>query len=165
MKKLIALMLCLVLALSMSVTAFAEGEQTGTTTITAEVPEASYIIHIPADMTLEYGNSDSLLMGDLYVSDFVHVPVDSSVGVPAVYCHLTVTSLKKGTESIPVTYYMYNSINGTETGEEITDSDGWGYHLPENAKITFKCAVKQENWTSAAPGTYKATITFDFKIL
>ena len=41
MKKLLTFILALVIVMSLSVTAFAEGEQSGTTTVTANIPNAA----------------------------------------------------------------------------------------------------------------------------
>ena len=56
MKKILSLVLVVAMMMSMTVTAFAAvGDQSGTSTLTAVVPEPEYTIHIPANMTLEYG--------------------------------------------------------------------------------------------------------------
>ena len=158
MKKLIALMLCLVLALSMSVTAFAEGEQTGTTTISAEVPEASYTIHIPADTTLEYGNtSEQTIGGSLYVSDVTNVNT-------RIICNATGSALKNGSNYIPIVYLSKNNQQSTWNTYTVSgESENlFGIELyPDLRTIEFK--VRVDNWT-AAPGTYTATMTFNFSI-
>lgn len=152
MKKLIALMLGLVLILSMSTTAFAAGEQTGTTTITAEVPEPTYTMIIPADMTLEYGNTEAQKIGDFCVSNIVGI-TDRYV-----MCHISVTDLTSAVGTIPVIY----TVDGREVDELFADFSVYDYTIPgyENhslyAKVTY--------WDSAAPGTYTATITFNFSI-
>ena len=81
MKKFLSFVLVLVMVMSLSVTAFAEGEQSGTTTLTVEVPNPSYTIHIPANTTLEYGNTELQEFGIVSVSDvantrFVDVAVN-----------------------------------------------------------------------------------------
>lgn len=59
MKKFLTFVLALAMVCSLSVTAFAA--ETGTTTLTANIPNAaepSFTLHIPADTTLTYGNTD-----------------------------------------------------------------------------------------------------------
>ena len=81
MKKILSLVLVVVMLMSMTVTAFAAGEQSGTSKVNAVVPEPvpEYTIHIPADMTLEYGNTDYQAIGKVYVSDVKNVAEGSRV--------------------------------------------------------------------------------------
>ena len=76
MKKILSLVLVIVMMMSMTVTAFAAGEQSGTSKVNAVVPEPvpEYTIHIPADMTLEYGNGERQLVGEVSVTDVKNVP-------------------------------------------------------------------------------------------
>ena len=161
MKKLTALLLVLVLICSLSVTAFAAGEQTGTTTISVTVPEASYTIHIPADMTLEYGNTEIQDIGTIYVSD-VENPTGSIKVVVKSSGDLTNES-----NSIPVVYYFNGeqesySFELPSTGGAAlvyTDkADGSSYYT------TLKVGAKVPDWT-AEPGTYTATLTFAFSFV
>ena len=69
MKKMIALMLSLVLVLGMSAAVYADEEPTASMTLTAEIPAPTYTIHIPADYTLEYGNTEKQEIGAVYVTD------------------------------------------------------------------------------------------------
>ena len=152
MKKLIALMLGLVLILSMFTTAFAAGEQTGTTTITAEVPEPTYTMVIPADMTLEYGNTEAQEIGVFCVSDIVGITDRDIV------CHISVTDLTSAAGTISVKY----TVDGREVDELYDDFTVFDHYIPGinnnhlYAQVTY--------WDSAAPGTYTATITFNFSI-
>jgi len=160
MKKLIALMLGLVLILSMSNTAFAAGEQTGTTTITAEVPEAPtplYTIHIPDDVTLTYLNGSPQTIGKVYVSD---VTTDHNI-----YCKVTFTNLYNGSSYIPVSYQRkvdsdyFNIENGWTCGMYVIDEAlGYGEERTEDLAAT----VTLDDWHAASPGTYTATMTFSF---
>ena len=155
MKKLIALMLCLVLALSMSVTAFAEGEQTGTTTLTAEVPEPSYTIHIPADTTLTYGDTSFKTLGDVYVSDLVNVNGRIIVIGNA-------TALKNGSNYIPVTYQQESGGAVHYYVTAVGESDKIAEWNVSDERGTIKVSV--DDWSGAVPGTYTATITWNFFI-
>lgn len=158
MKKLIALMLCLMLAFSMPVTAFAEGEQSGTTTLTAEVPEPtpSYTIHIPADTTLEYGNTEKQEIGSFYISDPVNVNNH-------IVCDLTITALTNGSNTISVKYYE-DFLGEIESGESFSVYDKYSDGTIDMDDWTLFAQISQEAWSGAAPGTYTATLTFQFSI-
>ncbi len=156
MKKTIALLLAFVLVCSLSVLAFAEGEQTGTTTLTAEVPEAppaSYVIHIPADTTLTYGDTSSKNLGDVYVSDLENVNGTVRVRMYAM-------ALNNGSNYIPVKYNILLSgselVSTCSGGSELVN--GW----PAETKASIYAGVN--DWSVAVPGTYTATINWEFYI-
>ncbi|MBP3204657.1 MAG: hypothetical protein J6M66_04460 [Lachnospiraceae bacterium] len=168
MKKLIALILGLVMIFSLSATAFAAGEQSGETTLTVEVPEASYTIHIPANMTLEYGNTSEQLIGDYWVSDFVNMPIAAGESEPIVSVKVVGTCLSDGANVIPITYCAKVAGNwdhsldhkvSSATGSQLTDMV-----ITEDYHGTFGVMVSESDWTAAKPGTYKATMTFNFSI-
>lgn len=154
MKKLIAMILGLVLILSMSTTAFAAGDQTGSTTITAEVPEPTYTIVIPADMTLEFNNTEKQTIGYFTVSDTASIPEGKSI-----MCEVVVQDLKCGTNTIPVTYF----VDGLEISGSYSD---YLLHssIPGIVRSRLDAQVAAASWASAEPGTYTATITFNFSI-
>ena len=184
MKKLTALLLVLVLICSLSVTAFAAGEQSGTTTITAEVPEASYTIHIPADMELEYGNTEKQEIGKVYVTD--------AIGFKKIIVALPYTDLINTSDSedtIPLVIYDYYEYDINELPEFIETMEDEefeilkngshklhnGYTMVYNTSLVgispeFETAyatqlvyAKVSDWSGATPGaTYKAVITFNF---
>lgn len=172
MKKFLSFVLVLVMVMSLSVTAFAEGEQSGTTTLTANIPNAaepSYTIHIPADMTLEYGNTGKQLIGNVYVTDVANC---DQVIVAAPYTDLVNTS--DSTDIIPLT--LYSALGGAF--DEIKPSDGSSvesgvapvcaydrdYEFDANGGYcTTPFYVEVSDWSGATPGaTYKAVITFEF---
>ena len=174
MKKFLSFVLVLVMVCSLSVTAFAEGEQSGTTTLTANIPNAaepSYTIHIPADMTLEYGNTGKQLIGNVYVTDVANY---DTVNVGAPYTDLVNTS--DSTDIIPLTLYSdsgdgFDEIEpGGSTVEfglvaaTAYDRDYAGeYGFDANGYYTTPFYVDVSDWSGATPGaTYKAVITFEF---
>lgn len=157
MKKFLSFVLVLVMVCSLSVTAFAEGEQSGTTTLTANIPNAaepSYTIHVPANTTLEYGNTELQEFGIVSVSDVAN------------------------TRFVDVAVNRTNLINKEDSTDEIAlkifarwedmgfmDCDGYKalgvYSLGEYQPLYM--AAKVEDWSGATPGaTYQAVITFQF---
>lgn len=162
MKKIIALLLLLTMAISMTATALATGQQTGTTTLTAVVPESDYTIHVPADTTLEYGSTNSKALGSVYISDAVNVN-------GSVWCEIYGTALKNESNYITVSYYdkletesqwHYTSIAGESrhfTGQILYSSSSDTY-------TSLDMKVQVESWEGAVPGTYTATITYNFSI-
>ena len=167
MKKFLTFVLALVMVCSLSVTAFAEG---GTTTLTVEVPNAaepSYTLHIPADTTLTYGNTDKQkISGDLYVENVQNA---SRVYFLAPFTDLINTS--DSSDSIALNLYVEQDHDGdlSSTVNQTTGKvDGatwalydidWPESLGKYAIETFYAQVT--DWSGATPGaTYQAVITF-----
>lgn len=159
MKKILSLVLVIVMMMSMTVTAFAADEQSGTTTLTVEVPvpPVEYTIHIPANMTLEYGNTDYQAIGKAYASDVKNLAEGSRV-----WYKLTWTKLVKGEDSINlVPWYMDDDLgkyNGVGTYKRFAACDDTANHNPR--EVDF--AVMVPDWGNPVPGTYTATITWNF---
>lgn len=65
MKKLSALFLALVLLVSAVPTAFAANTTPNTTTLTTTVPSATYVLNIPADQEIPFGQT-SMGIGNIY---------------------------------------------------------------------------------------------------
>lgn len=181
MKKALSLLLALLLVFSMNAAVFAETDpltqeeledmdfdQTGSTTLTATVPEntVSYVMHIPANTNLTYGNADRQLLGDLYVSN-----VTSSRNT-AINCYIVGTDLTNGNSVIPVTY-------GFTTNADTENPSSWYsfsgiapmiqlfaiYDGIECGSTYHLCAaVSAASWAAAAPGTYTATLNFNFEV-
>ena len=59
MKKIVALLLALMILSSLGVVAFAATE--GTLTITAEVPDVTWTLTIPADITIPFGQTETYI--------------------------------------------------------------------------------------------------------
>jgi len=162
MKKLLALMLGLVMIFSLSTTAFAAGEQTGTTTLTAEVPDASYTLHIPAAMTLEYGNTEKQIFSDkLYVENVQNA---SKVLFLAPFTDLINTSDSSDTIALNLCLQFsgltwdVDKTTGKIAGD-IFDLYNTDYSDPYQGR-TFYAQVT--DWSGATRGaTYQAVITFN----
>lgn len=163
MKKLISFILALTMLACMSVTAFAAD---GTTVLTVEVPDntPSYILHVPADTTLEYGNTDYKKLGDVYASDVKFTGSSYDLWCTAKYTDLINSEDKSDTIALGL-YHLAN-VNGIDTYSLIDKADGesgpdqrvydsnWG-------ATGFELAAKVDDWSGATPGaTYQATITY-----
>ena len=159
MKKILSLVLVVVMLMSMTVTAFAASEQSGTTTLTVEVPEPvpEYTIHIPANMTLEYGNTDYQAIGKVYASDVKNVAEGSRVRYT-----VTHTSLVKGEDTIPLlVWYLYDytgDYNMVYNTTKFAACDDTANHNPRE----FEYFARVEDWGNPVPGTYTATVTWNF---
>lgn len=168
MKKIMSLVLAMVMVCSLSVTAFA-ADQTGTTTLTANIPNAatpSYRINIPADMTLEYGNTGNQTIGDVYVTD---VTGCDTVSVQIPYTDLVNKS--DSTDTIPLILYA----RGIEMKKDGTEKNtgacptlynktlAGSYGFDANGYATLSCEAMVSDWSGATAGaTYKAVVTFQF---
>lgn len=162
MKKILSLVLVIVMMMSMTVTAFAAGEQSGTTTLTVEVPEPvpEYTIHIPADMTLVYGNTDYQEIGKVYASDVKNLAEGSIVRYRATW-----TNLVKGEDTIPLEVRFTDDDTGNyytilNSGKGFAACDDTANHNPRE----FKFAARVSDWGNPVPGTYTATITWNFYV-
>ena len=159
MKKILSLVLVIVMMMSMTVTAFAADEQSGTTTVTVEVPvpPVEYTIHIPANMTLEYGNTDPQEIGKVYVSDVKNLAEGSKVKHT-----VTHTDLVKGEDTIHMTvnWQAEDTGNWPKASPDTTFAacDETANHNPRERKW----AVHVFDWGNPVPGTYTATITWNF---
>ena len=161
MKKILSLVLVVVMMMSMTVTAFAaEGEQSGTSTVTAVVPEPvpEYTIHIPADMTLEYGNGERQLVGKVSVSDVKNVPDGKDI-----YVKMEATPLKSTEGNVIPAVFEWRG----KYGEEYYNIRTYSVTLyTEDAYISayLHAQVTEEDWEAAKPGTYTSTVTYNFLI-
>ncbi|MDO4465651.1 MAG: hypothetical protein Q4C49_01420 [Bacillota bacterium] len=156
MKNLTAILSSLAMASCMCANVMAAD---GTTILTVNVPEnvSDYQLHIPANMTLEYDNTDLQIIGDLYVTD-----VRSSIFSIWVYPKYTNLINKDNSDDTihlrlfdgPFEYKKngYNQLNGTLNP----------YYANREPKYSTKqLSAKVDDWSSAKPGaTYQATITY-----
>ena len=159
MKKFLTLVLALVMVCSLSVTAFAEE---GTTTLTANIPNAaepSFTLHIPADTTLTYGDTDlQQVSGVLYSTDIQNAS--------AISCEISHTNLINTADSgdyIQVNYWTEAKIEGSSESEWVSLPGTQSvYLLMYNGKeVKHTLYAKVADWSGATPGaTYQAVITF-----
>ena len=158
MKKIVALLLMLTIIISLTATALAKVEKSGTTVITAVVPEPDYTISIPADTTMTYGDSTNYKdLGRIYVSQVKNLTT--------VNCTVSGTSLRNGTNYITISYswkinddewksaYVLDGSNKQLCTCELFNSNRYNI-------LNMKAYVM--NWLPTEPGTYTATLTFNF---
>lgn len=159
MKKILSLVLVIVMMMSMTVTAFAAGEQSGTSTVTAVVPEPvpEYTIHIPADVTLEYGNGERQLVGEVSVSEVKNL---QDAGI---YVKITTAPLKSGDNEIPVVFEWNHKDNVDYDDDFYNGKVLYTQSSEEYRPIELCATVTEADWKAAKPGTYTSTITYDFK--
>ncbi len=172
MKKLIALMLGLVMMFTLSAVAFAAGEQTGSMTLTVVVPKATYTIHIPSDVKLEYGNTEKQEIGEAYVTE---VEGFDQVTVKTPYTDLINTS--DPTDTIPLVLYGRYKVSGSvyemQKDGLTTDftshymynaSRAGAYGYDDNGCTTVIYDALVSDWSGATGGaTYQAVVTFEFE--
>ncbi len=170
MKKLLTFILALVMVMSLSVTAFAEGEQSGTTTLTAEIPNAaapSYTIQIPANTTLEYGNTDKQFIGRVSVKDVTNVETDGLVAFTSPYTDLINTEDPGDT----IALVLYGKVGDPFDLIDKTTGLWYGaspgvYAAKYDQYYSYQMWAEVTDWSGATPGaTYQAVITFQFKVV
>lgn len=107
MKKLSALFLALVLLVSAVPTAFAANTTPNTTTLTTTVPSATYVLNIPADQEIPFGQT-SMGIGNVTITDSKSFAVGKNVEVTVVYEPFTAEAAGIGTK-IPYKLQKYSS--------------------------------------------------------
>lgn len=162
MKKILSLVLVVVMMMSMTVTAFAADEQSGTSTVTAvvPVPPAEYTIHIPADMTLEYGKGERQLVGKVSVTD-----VKNLADNQAILADMEATPLKSTGGNVIPAVFEYCLEDNDEYRDLATRADPTVYNRGEYIPANLYATVTVADWENAEPGEYTSTITYSFSIL
>jgi len=161
MKKILSLVLVAVMLMSMTVTAFATGTQSGTSTVTAVVPDPTYTIHIPADVTLKYGNGERQLVGEVSVTD-----VQNFADGALIMVTMEATPLKSTEGNVIPAVFEYG--RDFEDGyKDITKSVPTVYKETKDEYLSayLYARVTEEDWEAAKPGTYTSTITYLFDIV
>ena len=179
MKKLSALFLALVLLVSAVPTAFAANTTPNTTTLTTTVPSATYVLNIPADQTVTFGETKTYI-GNVTVTDSKNFAEGKNVDVTVEYAPFAAEEAGIST-TIP---YKLLQATGTDSGVS-------GYYTTELAsgrKMTFKgkvdgttdekttlgvkvtmeslmVNVQSVDWGKALAGDYKSTITFTSEVV
>lgn len=145
MKKVLSLIFALAMMFCLSATAFAaEGSQTVTTT----VPEAGYVLTVPAATEIPYGTTEAFDLGECTIS----VP-NGGISIDVTVTGDCFSSATPGViTTIPYVLSRYD--------DEIAKAE---YHFGSDMGFdTFHMYmfVAQEAWEAAQPGAYTTTVTY-----
>lgn len=179
MKKLLAFLLALTLLLSLGVTAFADtvtftdqiGQEEHTQTITVNAPALTWTLEIPADLEIEFGNTDLIEMGNLKISDVSWATLPANYFIYATM-HLR-NELSNSTDSSTIAYDLscrHHIPNPNAPGDEMISSQTspWGDTPPAyyQSSTHFRWSVmyiqiSKQSWQAAVPGEkYTGTINY-----
>ncbi len=169
MKKFLTLILALVMVCSLSVTAFAYHEETDFTTLTVDIPNAvepSFTIHVPANTTLEYGNTDKQEFGTVSVSDVTHDGT-SNMQIDVRINYTQLINKEDSADEIALTlYYHYEGDPWDRIETEHTVYALYDFISSSSYEIYYgpiTVAAEVTDWSDATAGaTYQAVITFQF---
>ena len=156
----------MLLVVSMVPTAFA---QTDTTVLTTTVPDATYIMHIPADQEIKFG-ATSTNIGNVTITDAENFASGKNVEVTVTYDAFRADSIST---IIPFTLkYENGHINSPfdkASGESFVFSgkaDGTvNEKAGSNSVTALLVAVSSQDWGKALGGNYTATITFSAEVV
>lgn len=173
-RKVSIVLMTMIMTLSLTSAVFADQ----TTTLTTTVPGATYTLNIPADMTVEYGKTNTNI-GTVTVSNSSGFATGKDLEVTITYDGL----FKSKTVATTIPY---------ELRQETTDGSYHPVHpLSSGSKMTFlgmsdtKCSEKtfyytestnysmsniallinSTNWGKALGGTYTTTLTFSSEVV
>ena len=179
MKKRISLLLALTLLLSLGVTAFADTYEEGTTsiqehtqTITVNAPALTWTLEIPANLEIEFGNTDLIKMGNLKISDvsWTTLPASNFIFVNMSYAR-ELTNAKKNSAiffDLRCQYHTQTPHSGGIEGiSSFTEPGADGnppvtYHsTTEYRWADIYIQISEDSWQVAIPGeNYTGTITY-----
>lgn len=190
MKKISALFLALVLLVSAVPTAFAANATPNTTTLTTTVPSATYVLNIPADQTVTFGETRTYI-GNVTVTDAKNFADGKNVDVTVEYAPFAAEAAEIST-TIPYSLKQTSAASSTDA------SDAYTAIIASGGKMTFKgrdngevkelsdftatggtmagvdrtysmrnliVSIQSTDWGKALAGDYKSTITFTSEIV
>lgn len=178
MKKLSALILALALLVSVIPAAYAANATPNTTTLTTTVPSASYVLNIPADQTVTFGETETSI-GNVTVTDSKSFAVGKNVVVTVDYAPFAAEAEEINT-TIPYELYKTSSTGvSAATGYKVSSGDklmfmGRSDGTVEELAVTANAnsamrnlivKITSKDWGKALAGNYKSTITFTSEIV
>ena len=177
MKKAIALLLAVMLVVSMAPAAFAS-----TTTLTTNVPDATYTFEIPANTPIDYNALDTSI-GYVHVTESAGFAVGKNLQITIEYGPFVNTANSEST--IPYVLYAddtdiltdnkrvtYHGSKLLKSGYSIIfegTNEGTVRRLADNANGKFigdlGVCINSSDWGKALGGDYTSTITFTAKVV
>lgn len=178
MKKLSALFLTLVLLMSAVPVAFAENAAANTTTLTTTVPSASYVLNIPADQEIPFGQERTEI-GNITITDGKNFASGKNVKVTTSYEPFAaenvsttipyrlegvgISSGKRYSTSVDSLTFMGKS-DGT-----VAEKVRWACNqlvIGQTCEMDYVVMYIQSSaWGKALAGDYKSTITFTSEVV
>lgn len=174
MKKLSALILALALLVSVIPVAYAANATPNTTTLTTTVPSASYVLNIPADQEISFGETN-VEIGNVTITDSKNFAQGKNVDVMVEYAPFAAEAEEINT-TIP--YELYKNGSGSadfkvSSGDKLAfmgRSDGTVEELAvlvgtSSTMRNLIVKIASRDWGKALAGNYKSTITFTSEIV
>ena len=178
MKKLFALILALVLLVSVIPAAYAANATPNTTTLTTTVPSASYVLNIPADQEIPFGQT-SMGIGNVTITNSKSFAIGKNVDVTVVYEPFTAENVGTSTK-IPYTLQQWNSDQSIKfdfaSGGKMVFKGKADGTVAKNTVFSFASSrstemaqmgikIESTDWGKALAGNYKSTITFTSEVV
>ncbi len=186
MKKISALILALALLASALPAALAVNPTHSSTTLTTTVPSARYVLNIPADQTVTYGETRTYI-GNVTITDSQGFSTKKIVTVTVEYAPFAAEAEEIST-TIPYTLYQTLATDSSDSygnlhtssiasggkmlfGVDDVDGDvlaGYTQFTDDDATYwpmnNLIVQIESEDWLKALAGDYKSTITFTSEI-
>ena len=171
MRKFIALVLAMTMVFSMAVVASAEN----TTTLTTNVPSATYTLSIPADQVVPFG-TESMDIGIVKVTESAGFAVGKNLQVDFEYEPFSSPNVST-TIPYTISYKTSNdSFNFSENrliflGRDSTTVNSYPYTVGSNGGTTGKdittmvINIYEKDWGKALAGEYTTNIVFTAEIV
>ena len=114
MKKISALILALALLVSVIPAAYAANATPNTTTLTTTVPSASYVLNIPADQTITFGDLETNI-GNVTITESKNFAEGKNVDVTVEYAPFAAEAAEIST-TIPYRLWQMEKVTGGQMG-------------------------------------------------
>lgn len=172
MKKMIALVVALITVLTIPTVAFAANQ----TVLTTTVPAATYTLNVPADQTVDFGDTEIFLPG-LAIEDAFGFAAGKGVAVTIIYDAFVCEGVNT---TIPITLKAnyITGISGTyadtfESGDSLLFTYSGSRLVPSSyvsGNTTYNLTslsvtTNSADWGKALAGEYTATITFTAEVV
>ena len=165
MKKIISLLLAITVVMSLAIPAFATASVSdGSTELYTVVPEASYVMTVPASVEIPYGATD-VNIGSPVITNVVGFKDNDSVKMEVDWTNLT-----SDNDVIPLNivfdHYADDRLNMEHVpiiadGPDHQLQVAYAHFMDESFQyVEYFAIISEEAWANAAPGRYSATVTF-----